>query len=79
MLLRLRFFLLTSLWTLSLRCAPILHRRDADFESVRTRLSRDHSGKAGDPKDKYFHESTVSNRPATKSDFLVKLLTCSVM
>ena len=30
---------------------------DADFESVRTRLDRDHSGKAGDPKEKYFHES----------------------
>ncbi|KAF2404493.1 hypothetical protein EJ06DRAFT_206671 [Trichodelitschia bisporula] len=35
-----------------------LYKRDADFLSVRTRLSRDYSGKGGDPKDKYFHEST---------------------
>ena len=34
-----------------------LARRDADFESVRTRLRKDHSGKGGDPKQKYFHES----------------------
>ncbi|KAI9830522.1 MAG: hypothetical protein M1819_005480 [Sarea resinae] len=32
-------------------------KRDADFESVRTKLDRDHSGKPGDPKEKYFHES----------------------
>lgn len=31
---------------------------DADFESVRTRLEKDHSGKSGDPKEKFFHEST---------------------
>lgn len=49
------FFFLFSLT----RSAPVINKRDADFESVRTRLSRDHSGKAGDPKDKYFHESTV--------------------
>ena len=41
-----------------------LQKRDAAFESVRTRLSRDHSGKAGDPKDKYFHESTVRSKVA---------------
>ncbi|KAI9759876.1 MAG: hypothetical protein M4579_002001 [Chaenotheca gracillima] len=35
-----------------------LVRRDADFESVRTRLKDDHSGKGGDPKEKYWHEST---------------------
>ena len=29
---------------------------DADFESVRTRLTKDHSGKAGDSKDKYFRK-----------------------
>lgn len=40
------------------RVGPVVRRRDADFDSVRTRLDRDHSGKAGDPKDKYFHEST---------------------
>lgn len=31
---------------------------DADFLDVRTNLERDRSGKIGDPKDKYFHEST---------------------
>jgi LicD family len=31
---------------------------DADFLDVRTLLDRDRSGKKGDPKDKYFHEST---------------------
>jgi len=36
-----------------------LRKRDADFESVRTRLVKDHSGKGGDPVAKYFHESTV--------------------
>ncbi|KAK5007289.1 hypothetical protein LTR28_005469, partial [Elasticomyces elasticus] len=38
--------------------APELVRgRDADFDSVRTRLFDDHSGRKGDPRDKYFHES----------------------
>ena len=27
---------------------------DADFESVRTKMRKDRSGKGGDPKDKYF-------------------------
>jgi hypothetical protein len=27
---------------------------DADFESVRTKMKKDRSGKGGDPKDKYF-------------------------
>lgn len=31
---------------------------DADFLDVRTSLNNDRSGKGGDPKDKYFHEST---------------------
>ena len=31
---------------------------DAEFLDVRTKLERDRSGKKGDPKDKYFHEST---------------------
>jgi hypothetical protein len=31
---------------------------DADFLDVRTNLENDRSGKRGDPKDKYFHEST---------------------
>lgn len=38
--------------------ASNLEARDADFASVRTRLSKDHSGKKGDPAGKYFHEST---------------------
>jgi phosphorylcholine metabolism protein LicD len=36
----------------------IARKRDADFASVRTRLTKDYSGKRGDPKNKYFHEST---------------------
>lgn len=31
---------------------------DADFLDVRTTLDKDRSGKGGDPKEKYFHEST---------------------
>ena len=31
---------------------------DADFLDVRTKLEKDRSGKGGDSKDKYFHEST---------------------
>ncbi|ORY08647.1 LicD family-domain-containing protein [Clohesyomyces aquaticus] len=39
---------------------PALQPRDADFASLRglTTVSRDRSGKKGDPVDKYFHEST---------------------
>jgi len=59
MLLRICLLILISFLAI-VHCAPSIRKRDADFESVRTRLSRDHSGKAGDPKDKYFHESTVS-------------------
>jgi len=35
-----------------------LTKRDANFWDVRTNLEKDRSGKGGDPKDKYFHEST---------------------
>jgi hypothetical protein len=38
---------------------PHLRKRDADFESVRTRLSKSKSGRPGDPVDKYFHEAVV--------------------
>ncbi|MCJ1376357.1 hypothetical protein MMC20_007599 [Loxospora ochrophaea] len=41
----------------TLLTGPPTVRADADFESVRTSLDRDHSGKGGDPKQKYFHES----------------------
>lgn len=36
----------------------VLVQADADFLDVRTNLLKDRSGKGGDPKDKYFHEST---------------------
>jgi hypothetical protein len=40
--------------------APVrLRKRDADFDAVRTRLTSSKSGEPGDPKEKYFHESTV--------------------
>jgi len=42
----------------SLSPLPAVVKADADFFDVRTRLDRDRSGKLGDPKDKYFHEST---------------------
>jgi hypothetical protein len=56
---------LISLISLSLafsQCmaAPVrLRKRDADFNAVRTRLTKTRSGAAGDPKEKYFHESVV--------------------
>ncbi|KAF2666158.1 hypothetical protein BT63DRAFT_51279 [Microthyrium microscopicum] len=34
-----------------------IQRRDANFWSVRTRLTKSLSGQPGDPKDKYFHEA----------------------
>lgn len=34
-----------------------IDRRDADLQSVPTKLSKDMSGKGGDPPEKYFHES----------------------
>jgi hypothetical protein len=38
-----------------IHAAP-LEKRDADFLSVRTKLTKDMSGKAGDPKEKYFRK-----------------------
>ena len=58
MLFRLPTQLLLCLFSL-VTGLPALEKRDADFMSVRTRLTKDYSGKGGDPKDKYFHESTV--------------------
>jgi len=54
---RLRRFVLsiTLIW---LSLLPYAVHGDADFEQVRTRLKKDHSGRLGDPKEKYFHEST---------------------
>ncbi|KAK4940920.1 mannosyltransferase [Elasticomyces elasticus] len=48
---------LAVLFLLSLSHHQIFARGDADFLDVRTNLDRDRSGKRGDPKDKYFHES----------------------
>ncbi|RDW76135.1 hypothetical protein BP5796_06956 [Coleophoma crateriformis] len=42
---------------LSVTSAAVLHRRNADFYSVRTKMHQDLSGRLGDPKEKYFHES----------------------
>ena len=51
------------------RSTSALEPRDADFESVRTRLTRDHSGRKGDSPEKYFHESVYVDverkRPST--------------
>ncbi|TLD23484.1 putative mannosylphosphorylation protein [Venturia nashicola] len=57
MLLRLPVQILLTFSYLT-QATPLLRKRDADFASVRTRLTKDHSGKGGDPADKYFHEST---------------------
>jgi hypothetical protein len=47
---------LSLLGIASLACAVPLEKRDADFLSVRTKMYKDMSGKAGDPKEKYFRE-----------------------
>ena len=60
MLLRLLSYLLLLI---PLVCSPfeqLFVHADADFESVRVRLNRDHSGKAGDPKEKYFRQYSFS-------------------
>ena len=44
-------------WLLALAGIPSVSA-DADFVDVRVKLDRDRSGKGGDPKEKYFHEST---------------------
>lgn len=75
MKLRLDFLLplLAALLTLS-EALPVLRRRDADIESLYgiTRLNRDHSGKKGDPHNKYFHESTF--HPHYDGRFAAKIL-----
>jgi hypothetical protein len=52
---------LSTPWLTLLGIATVSHgaaiqKRDADFLSVRTKLYKDMSGKAGDPKEKYFRE-----------------------
>lgn len=49
---------LTTILLLVLTIHTSFTRCDADFLDVRTTLEKDRSGKFGDPKDKYFHEST---------------------
>ena len=39
---------------------PKLLKRDADFFEVRTKMTKDMSGRKGDPSDKYFRESAPS-------------------
>lgn len=56
MLLRLLYQTLLVIPLVYLRFHCILVNADADFESVRVRLSYDHSGKAGDPSQKYFRK-----------------------
>ena len=56
MLLRFLYWLSLAATLLGLPSSPSFVNGDADFASVRTRLTKDHSGKAGDPKEKYFRE-----------------------
>jgi hypothetical protein len=49
---------------LSITSALAIEKRDADFFSVRTSMHKDMSGKRGDPKGKYFRESTLSRARA---------------
>lgn len=56
MLLRLLYQTLLVIPLVYLLFHCILVNADADFESVRVRLSYDHSGKAGDPSQKYFRK-----------------------
>ena len=51
MLLRILYWLSLAIFFIWDR--PLV-KGDADFESVRVALDRDHSGKGGDPKEKYF-------------------------
>ncbi|KAL1844951.1 hypothetical protein VTK73DRAFT_1449 [Phialemonium thermophilum] len=48
-------FGLAALWAVG--SSMVLQQRDADFLSVRRKQMKDMSGRKGDPKDKYFHES----------------------
>ncbi|MCJ1304277.1 hypothetical protein MMC08_007089 [Hypocenomyce scalaris] len=57
MLLRLSCWLSLAILLVGSFNDRVLVKADADFLSVRTSLKKDHSGKGGDPKAKYFHES----------------------
>lgn len=56
MLLRLSCWLALALSIITSVHGTALLKRDADFESVRTRLKKDYSGRRGDPVAKYFRE-----------------------
>ena len=45
---------------LSTSVAAAIQRRDADFLSVRRKLLKDHSGRAGDPPEKYFRMYNIA-------------------
>ncbi|KAI9801840.1 MAG: hypothetical protein M1833_002154 [Piccolia ochrophora] len=51
---------------------------DADFESVRTRMKKDRSGKGGDSNKKYFHESFPSSL-RWKVRFLLSFMTLKML
>lgn len=52
-------FVLVLLVAWSQAVPMLMAKRDAPFESVRTKLWQHKSGVRGDPAGKYFHESTV--------------------
>jgi hypothetical protein len=45
-----------------------LVRGDASFIDVRNKLEKDRSGRKGDSKDKYFHESTYVHTSRLSAD-----------
>jgi hypothetical protein len=45
---------------LPIASALTIQKRDADFFSVRTKMTKDMSGKGGDPVEKYFREFLLS-------------------
>ena len=51
-----RLPLLSWIAVFSLLLLSVLVVGDADFQSVRVSLQKDHSGKEGDPKEKFFRE-----------------------
>jgi LicD family len=58
-------------WLCAIALLPFV-TADADFLDVRTKLEKDRSGKSGDPKEKYFHESTF--HPHYDGRFAAKVL-----
>ncbi|KAI4165953.1 MAG: hypothetical protein LQ342_000384 [Letrouitia transgressa] len=52
-----RLWVSLALLLVALGFNGVLVRGDADFESVRVRMTKDSSGKGGDPKEKYWHKA----------------------